>query len=256
MDLVKITNQIEEQGFAVVEQVVGPEELSALRQQLDVALVHDMAQYGHLPGKREYIIYDLVTHGGAFVDLLVNETMRRIFSHFLGATCILYSFTSTIMRPGIYQPTTEIHVDTPRLIPNYHSTLLMTLALDDFTPENGSTWYLPGSHTQKERPSDEEFYKGAVRVSRPAGAAVFFNPRVWHAGAPNHTQETRRAVTTYACRSYMRQRFDYPRMIAPELSATLTDSHKAFLGYNVRVPTNLAEYYVPAEERLYKANQG
>jgi ectoine hydroxylase-related dioxygenase (phytanoyl-CoA dioxygenase family) len=54
----------------------------------------------------------------------------------------------------------------------------------------------------------------------------------------------------------MRQRFDYPRLVPPELVAQLGPAGRRFLGFNVRVPTSLDEYYVPEEKRLYKAGQG
>ncbi|MEZ5224997.1 MAG: hypothetical protein R2743_26135 [Ilumatobacteraceae bacterium] len=63
-------------------------------------------------------------------------------------------------------------------------------------------------------------------------------------------------MTINACRSYMRQRFDYPRMIGPEIASSLSPVLRRLLGYDVRVPTSLEEYYLPEDQRLYKANQG
>jgi hypothetical protein len=54
----------------------------------------------------------------------------------------------------------------------------------------------------------------------------------------------------------MRQRFDYPRLIGDELGDTLSPTLRRILGFDVRVPTSLDEYYLPEDQRLYKANQG
>jgi ectoine hydroxylase-related dioxygenase (phytanoyl-CoA dioxygenase family) len=248
--------EIESLGFTTVPDVVNSDEVMELRSQLDAALAADWADCEGLPGKQRFIALDLVNRGSAFVRLLENATMHTVFSHFLGETCILYSFTSTVVYPGERQYTCEIHTDMPRLVPNYHLGLLMTLALDDFTEENGATYYLPGSHHSMERPSVEQFYGRAVRVTRNAGGAAFFHPRVWHAGGPNYTSEPRRGCTVYACRSWMRQRFDYPRMVNGEVLPLLSEKGRAFLGYNVRVPASLREFYVPPEQRLYKPGQG
>lgn len=256
MDWERHFSEIDTQGFTIIPDVVDSDELNELRPQLDTALRADWEEYGGLPGKEEFIALDLVMRGPAFVRLLENEKMQRVFSHFLGDTCVLYSFTSTVVMPHRTHYTCNIHTDTPRIIPGYHFGLLMTLALDDFTEENGATYYLPGSQGRVEKPSDEEFYAKAVRVTRKAGDAVFFNPRVWHAGGPNRTDRVRRGCTVYACRSWMRQRFDYPRMVNGEILSQLGERGRAFLGYNVRVPTNLREFYVPPEQRLYKAAQG
>ena len=75
-------------------------------------------------------------------------------------------------------------------------------------------------------------------------------------GGLNRTDDPRHAVTINACRSFMRQRFDYPRLVPAELVAQLGPVGRRFLGFDVRVPTSLEEYYVPEEHRLYKGGQG
>jgi ectoine hydroxylase-related dioxygenase (phytanoyl-CoA dioxygenase family) len=198
----------------------------------------------------------MVMRSPAFVRLLENEKMHRVFARFLDDTCILYSSTSTILKPRQKHYTCEIHTDTPRLVPGYHLGLLMTLACDDFTEENGATYYLPGSQRFIEKPSDEEFYTGAVRVTRKAGDAAFFHPRVWHAGGINVTGTERVGCTVYAVRSWMKQRFDYPRMVDDRVLSLLGERGRAFLGFNTRVPTNMREFFRKPDDRLYKSGQG
>src|SRR5690606_17321438 len=130
------------------------------------------------------------------------------------------------------------------------------LALDDFTDANGATYCLPGSQTRINPPSDSEFQDKAIRWYPRAGDAVLFNARLWHAGGENRTDQARHALTMDVCRSYMRQRFDYPRLVPAEKVAELGPVGRRFLGYNVRVPTSLEEYYVPADQRLYLGGQG
>lgn len=256
MDWERHFAEIEEKGFSIVSDIVGEDELKELRVQLDATIAADWEEYKGLPGKERFIALDLVNFGGVFLRLLENEKMHKVFSHFLGDTCILYTYTSTIVFKNEDQYTCKIHTDTPRLIPNYHLGLLMTLAVDEFTEENGATYYLAGSHRSMERPSDEEFFARAVRVCRKAGDAVFFHPRVWHTGGANYTDKSRRGCTLYACRSWMRQRFDYPRMVDGDVLPLLSERARAFLGFNVRVPTNMREFYVPPEQRCYKPGQG
>ena len=258
MNLERIEREVNTQGFSIVEDIVSAEEIAVMKAELAEAIERDAKLHDGMPGKRYDIIFDMVTAGcPSFVKLIENEKMRTVFNHFLSDTCILYSYTSTFMLPNAYkQQTANIHVDAPRIIPNYHSGFMMTLALDEFTEENGATYYLAGSQNRPDRPSEDEFYANAVRVCRPAGAAVFFNPRCWHAGGTNHTDKIRMGATTYAVRSFMRQRFDFPRMVNGDVLSQLSDSGRQFLGFNVRVPTAMNEYYVPADQRLYKGGQG
>ena len=254
LDMKKIAEEIDELGFSIVENVVDAEEVILLKNQLKTALEEDAKEYGHLPGKKDNLIVDLTTRGSAFVKLLENEKMQRVFSHFLGDDCILYSYTSSILKPDDKPGASNIHTDSKRFpyVPGYHFGLLMNLALDDFTEENGATYHLSGSHKIKEMPSEGEFSKNSIRAVRKAGDAIFFHPLCWHAGGVNKTNEIRHAVTPYACRSFMKQRLDFPRMVTPEVSSWLGERGRVFLGFNSRVPTNLFEYYLPQEERLYK----
>jgi len=256
MDLEKIQKEIDELGFSIVENIVDAEEVALLKNQLQFAVEDDMKEYGHLSGKRRNLIIDLTTRGPAFVKLLENEKMHHIFTHFLGSNCILYSYTSSFLLPNDKPIASNIHTDSKKFpyIPGYYFGLLMNLALDDFTEANGATYYLPGSHKLNEKPSEEDFYNNSIRAIRKAGDAIFFHPLCWHAGGINKTNQPRYAITPYACRAFMKQRLDFPRMVTPEILSWLGEKGRAFLGFESRVPTNLFEYYLPGEERLYKTN--
>ncbi len=54
----------------------------------------------------------------------------------------------------------------------------------------------------------------------------------------------------------MKQRFDFPRMISPESLGNPCPKIGIFLGFDARVPTDMAEYDVDPENRLYKGGQG
>ena len=72
----------------------------------------------------------------------------------------------------------------------------------------------------------------------------------------NRTGQPRHALTVNYCRSFMRQHFDFPRMITADRAATLSPVLRRVLGFDVRMPTSLDQYYVDPEDRLYKAGQG
>ncbi len=252
----EIARRIDELGFVVVPRVTDPQTTGALRAALLRALEEDEREFGGLPGKHPHLVVEMVRRGVEFVRLLENEAMHAVFRRMLGEASILYSFTSTVMPPGEHMGASAIHKDTPRFVPGYTTGVLMTLALDDFTSDNGATYYLPGSHRRAEPPPEEEFYRDAVRVERAAGDAVFFSNQVFHAGGPNQTSSIRCGLTIYACRPWMKQRFDYPRLVGDDILRELGPVGRRFLGFDARVPTCCEEFYVPPQERLYKAGQG
>ncbi|MCI0562573.1 MAG: phytanoyl-CoA dioxygenase family protein, partial [Nitrososphaera sp.] len=88
-----------------------------------------------------------------------------------------------------------------------------------------------------------------------SGDMILFNARLVHAAGVNKTSRTRHSLTLNFCRSYMRQRFDFPRLVPPSIVDNLGLDGRRLIGMNVRVPTSLEEFYLPEEQRLYKPNQ-
>jgi ectoine hydroxylase-related dioxygenase (phytanoyl-CoA dioxygenase family) len=128
--------------------------------------------------------------------------------------------------------------------------------LDDFTLENGATYVLSGSHHLEEKPSDEYFRAHAEQVVGSAGNVLIFDSNVWHAAADNLTDAPRRSVTPMYCRPYIKQQFDYPRMLGEDVGRQLSEPIRQVIGYNARVPASLDEWYQPPEKRMYKPGQG
>jgi ectoine hydroxylase-related dioxygenase (phytanoyl-CoA dioxygenase family) len=249
--------EIEEVGYTTVKQIISPQEVTALKDTLISSIDKDNELHHGKPNKIDDYVVDLPNYGNVFLNLLDNDIIHNVFSHFLGDTCIVHSYVSGILKPGetnFYSQ--RIHIDEPRIIPNYHLGLLMALALDDFTEENGATWNIPASQTMTKLPSEEYFDEHAVQATRKAGDALFWNPRVVHRAGHNTTDKTRHMISLHASRSFVKQRLDYPRLIQSQLIEQSSDRVKGFLGFNVRVPSNMDEYYVPTEQRLYKPNQG
>jgi ectoine hydroxylase-related dioxygenase (phytanoyl-CoA dioxygenase family) len=249
--------EIRERGFAVVKDVVSPSEAAVMRNRLQECIDEDLERWKDDPTYPDrWMVMNLMVRGAPFARFLENDVIQAYFGELLGDTCIIYAYTSSSMPPGGTNYSHRIHVDCPRLIPGYVTNAGVLLALDDFTPENGATYLLPGSHTRGEKPSEEEFLAKAERVYPKAGDGVFLNARTWHMGAPNRTDKARHAISMNVCRAYMRQRFDYPRLVPQQVVDSLGEVGRRFLGFNVRMPTSLEEYYVPEERRLYKNNQG
>jgi ectoine hydroxylase-related dioxygenase (phytanoyl-CoA dioxygenase family) len=129
-----------------------------------------------------------------------------------------------------------------------------TVALDDFTEENGATYFLPRSHNRADPPSEDEFFRNAERFVAPAGSVLFFNARQWHSGGANRSSKWRHALTVNVCRPFMKQRLDIPRaMEHADIDTTeLSERVKQKLGFFSQVPGNYDEYYLPPDQRKYR----
>lgn len=80
------------------------------------------------------------------------------------------------------------------------------VALEDFTPTNGATVVIPGSHRwgPETHSSGTPRREDAVPVLMPKGGAVFFLGTLWHGGGGNNSGRERRALTVQYCQPWVR----------------------------------------------------
>jgi ectoine hydroxylase-related dioxygenase (phytanoyl-CoA dioxygenase family) len=239
-----IVEEIIKRGYAIIPDALPPARVTTLRSELQAAVDEDLVSFD-LEEKRtgkphpdRWMVHNAMLRGPELARMLEHDLMHAYFTEFLGETCILYAYQTSSMPPHGTNYSNRIHIDCPRLIPSYPTNMGAFFALDDMTEENGATYFLPGSQTSLLAPTEAEFMAKAERALCSAGSLVMINPRVWHRGGNNLTGKARHALTVGACRSYMRSRFDFPRLIAITGSDVLDRVGavgRRFLGYNVRV---------------------
>lgn len=203
-----------------------------------------------------YLIHDLLCQDRIFAELLEDTRLQQVLEPLLGASWIMYAFTSSSLPPHEGNYGSRIHVDCPRFVPGYAFNIGVMWALDEFTAANGATRLLPGSHLAETAPQPEHFEQHCAEAICPRGSLIVFNGRTFHRAGVNTTDQWRHALTMNACRSYMKQRFDWVRFIPPAISASLNAQGRRIIGFDTRLPTSLAEFFVPDEQRLYKPGQG
>lgn len=251
-----VGSAVSTKGFVVVPNVIDEEFALEVRAALERCVDEDLRSEDESRAVDRYMVLNLMFRDPVFRQLYHAPRLLGALNAVLSDTSIIYAYTSSSMPPNGDNYSGRVHVDSPRIIPGYPTNAGIIVALDDFTEQNGATYFLPNSFEREDQPSQDEFFAGAERAFPKRGDLVIFNARTWHYGGMNTTDSWRHAVTINACRSFMRQRFDYPRMTPPDLIPNLTEVDRRLLGFDVRVPASLDEYYVPEAERLYKANQG
>jgi ectoine hydroxylase-related dioxygenase (phytanoyl-CoA dioxygenase family) len=252
----RVLAAIRERGFAIVPGVLDAATIPTMKEALERAVEEDLARWEGRDYPDAWMVHNLMTRHPVFAEFLENHVLHAYLSPLLTDTCILYAYTSSSMPPSGSNFSHRVHVDSPRVIPGYWTNVGVMVALDDYTEENGATRFLPHSFERSDPPSLEEFLADSEQTLVQAGQAVVFNARTWHMGGANRSENPRHAITLNVCRSYMRQRFDYPRLVGAETLQHIGDVGRRFLGFDVRMPTSLDEYYLPEDQRLYKGNQG
>lgn len=203
--------------------------------------------------------HHVITFGGAFFDLLIQEPLFDVVEGYLGqGPFILNSFgavTNTNQR-NMYEHGKTIHRDSRSFHPSFRQQCWFMVLVDDFTEENGATWMWRGSHTQPTTPDAETFYANAKQVIGPKGSVVVFDGRLWHAAGKNQTEIARRCLTISFTKPFIKPQMDYVRCFGTENVAKMPEVLQQLFGYNSRIPSNYDEWYQPPQNRFYKSNQG
>jgi ectoine hydroxylase-related dioxygenase (phytanoyl-CoA dioxygenase family) len=99
--------------------------------------------------------------------------------------------------------------------------------LDDFTPDNGPTRAVPGSHHSGQLPPpshpDEKIILGQ------AGDVILMNSHCWHGGTDNHTDHPRRSLHGFFVRGDHPQQQYQKRLLRPETIAQLSPELRRIL---------------------------
>ncbi|WP_426736362.1 phytanoyl-CoA dioxygenase family protein [Myxococcus faecalis] len=248
----EVRQRISLDGYVVIEDVMPKDFVARARMELAEAIHKEEAWHEGRAYRDQNMVLLCALYGGAFWQLFDQESVMAPFEAVMGPGCIVYAYTSSSMPPGHGNYSTRIHVDCPRLIPGYVTNMGATLLVDDFTEDNGATWFLPGSHTLAEPPDEGTFKAQALRLVAPAGSGFFFNARLWHAGGHNASQQWRHALTLNMCRPYMKQRIDIPRALAHQNLTGMSSRARQKLGFLAQVPASLDEYYAPPSQRKFQ----
>jgi len=253
MQLEDLKNKLDQDGVVIIENVFQPQLIDSLRFELETAIEEDRVNWPEVFDAG--MVHNCMIRGESMRALLDNANLNYFIKNLFTPHCIIYAYQSSSLSPGSGNYGSRIHVDCPRWIADYTTNIGVIIALNDFTLENGATYYLAGSHRSSTIPEENSFYEGAKRLVCKSGALVIFNARLVHAAGTNLTQFTRHALTINLCRPFMRQRFDFPRLMTQEQIDSLGKDGQRLIGMNVRMPTSLEEFYLPEEERFYKPGQ-
>lgn len=250
----RLLNTLDSDGIVVIPSVLPLAQVAILRTELELSIAEDNITHTDVFDKG--MVHNCMVRGKNMASLLDNEILITYLDAAFSSTCIVYAYQSSSLMPGQGNYGSRVHVDSPRFIPGYATNMGVIFPLDDFTEENGATFFLKGSHKNAEIPSDSVFAANASRAHCSAGDMILFNGRLVHAAGANTTDRARHSLTINVCRSFMRQRFDFPRLMSVDAVNNLGANGKRMIGMNVRVPTSLSEFYLPSDQRLYKSNQG
>ena len=185
--------EIEIHGFTLVEGVLGPGEVEAMKK----ALIRCEREVGtdHTHRGRARHVANLPTLDPVFFTCIDHPKVLPLLEHFLEDTLILGSLNSRIVCPG--DPDQELHSDIPPAMLNMASPVMMNTVwmLDYFSSVNGGTRVVPGTHRSGLAVPPEGFEVAhVVQPQAKAGGVIVFNGQTWHGGGGNSGNSNRHGL--------------------------------------------------------------
>ena len=169
-------------------------------------------------GRTSLRVWDFVNRGAVFDELYQLEPVLAACRLVINAPFKLSTMHSRAIKP--HAPVDTLHVDFAREAQDVTRRgwpmLGFIVMLDDFTPGNGATRFVPGSQLSAERPT----FDVSVPACGPAGSVIVYNGSVWHGHGANATDRPRRSIQGAYIRRDARG-FDLAARMRPETLARI-----------------------------------
>jgi ectoine hydroxylase-related dioxygenase (phytanoyl-CoA dioxygenase family) len=186
---------LEERGFVVLDRAIASIKLARIAKSYDEA-VRAAAPADIRVGSQTTRVTDFVNRGPDFDAIYVLPPLLEICRHIIGADFRLSSFHARTLRPQTSAG--NWHVDVQRGSKEWPLVGFIFM-IDAFTPDNGATRFVPGTHRWRKTPEDSmpdlrADYEGRELACGPAGSLLVFNGSVWHGHSANRTDRPRRSL--------------------------------------------------------------
>ncbi|MEV5963150.1 phytanoyl-CoA dioxygenase family protein [Kribbella sp. NPDC051952] len=227
-------DQLDRDGFLPLEGILTLEEVSSLNKRLAelTAAEGDRAGLEVHQEQGTDRLADLVNKDPRFEVCFSHPRVLAAMNHVLGEFK-LSSLNSRAAHPG--KGHQALHADSGHPVtPGAYEVCNSIWLLDDFTPENGATRVVPGSHRRGTLPADEmsdpaDAHPDQIQLEGKAGTVVIFNSHLWHGGTENRTTNPRRALHSYFAQRHLPQQLDQQTYIRVATYNRLTPAQRFVL---------------------------
>jgi len=227
--------RVREDGFVILPDVLRPNEIDRIRQEVSPLLEHDGRT--EFEGYRTRRVYSVIEKTLALNPLVEHPLVLALLDRLFMPNYLLSQLQAIEIHPGeVRQP---LHHDDgfyPIPRPRAPIGAATILAVDDFTETNGATLVIPKSHGWGDVAPADIDSNALVPVVMPSGSAVFFLGTLWHCAGANRSGAPRMAATAQYCEPWARQQENYSLAISRERARQCSETIQGLLGYSMLFP--------------------
>ena len=147
-----------------------------------------------------------------FAEAILQPKLLAMAEFSVGRGFLISQVASSVRPKGSKE--LGLHADhnwLPAPFPAHNMLLTCCWACDEFTKADGSTKLIPGSHTLRRHPRQDEIVAadGAIAVECPPGSAALWDGNIWHGNWERETEGERVVCHITYTRLMMRPVEDY-----------------------------------------------
>jgi ectoine hydroxylase-related dioxygenase (phytanoyl-CoA dioxygenase family) len=241
--------RLDEQGYTIIPDFLSADDLRAVRDGLAPFLGTHRGR-NNFEGRRTERVYTLVARGAIFERIAEDPRVLALCERLLHPGCLLTASQAINIHPG--ETPQPLHYDDgfytiPR--PRPAISVSTIVAVDAFTPENGGTEVIPGSHRWSDAQvaglfdnvmgdglTDAALERQLVPAVMPAGACLFFLGTLVHRGGANRSPGPRLAFSNQYCQPWARQQENFFLGVPRERAQKMSPRLQELLGYGIWPP--------------------
>lgn len=212
---------LDRDGFLVLHDLLTPEQLAPLRERFDQLLSSEDGQARELHSEANVgRLANLVDKGAEWEFCLSHPRVLAAIWHVIGGELHLSSLNGRSAPPG--HGNQALHCDIQAGYEGREFRACNSVwMLDDFTPENGATRVVPGTHRLATMPRDlvedpSAPHPDQVLALGNAGSVLVFNAHTWHGGTINRSARERRALHSFWVARSVDQQTNQRRWLSAE----------------------------------------
>jgi ectoine hydroxylase-related dioxygenase (phytanoyl-CoA dioxygenase family) len=230
-----VAQRLLDDGYVVVTGMLDAGGVQAARADLDRILQSTRTGRNSFEGFGTQRIYALFAKTRTFDQAAIDPLLLGVLDQVLGH----YQLSAPVgIRIGPGEQAQILHRDDSIYpLPEPHPPVVVNTMwpLDEFTPENGATRFIPGSHAWEPgrgpAPGDEV----EIAVMSP-GSAMFYLGSLWHGGGANRIAQPRLGVILEYAAGWLRPQENHCLAVPREIASQLQPRLQELLGYNIYPP--------------------
>lgn len=255
--------QMEKEGYLLLPSLLSEAEVDRVLATLEQL----WAEEGESAGQENYVeakvrrLANLANKGDIFRTIFAHPKVIAAAEAVMGPQVRLSMLNARDIPARTVDAVQPFHSDTdysgtPDQLGFYSCTAIWML--DDFTPENGATRLIPGTHHSHQVPKDvladpSAPHPDEIAMTGKRGSVAIFNGHCWHGGGANYTDGPRRAILAHYLRADIPRTAIRRQHISPEVKARMTPRELEILGVDEKQYIPLLKYKASTFLRSLKA---